>query len=66
MTFVETLLLIEERKETILFQDSTQLITAQHRYHRIDNNWTENATPGIATPHYGKEGMFYSWQTIEQ
>jgi hypothetical protein len=69
MTYLETLLLIENRGEITLGQDVRFIITNKHRYIRqIDtpeNTWLEDTEPGKPEQHYGKEGMYYVWKRDE-
>ena len=66
MTYLDTLLLIEERAENILAQDSRTLITNTRRYLRTDGNWAEDLLPGTVEKRYTKGGEQYYWKRTEE
>lgn len=65
MTYLETILLIEERNERTLNQDVRFIITDKHRYiRRLDDGectWHEDQEPGTPKEMYGKSGKYYIW-----
>jgi hypothetical protein len=70
MTYIETLLLIQERGETVLNQDVRALITNQHRYIReidqAESCWREDNEPGAPERHFGRGGEYYIWKRTEE
>jgi hypothetical protein len=66
MDYLETLLLIEERQESILAQDIRTLITTKHRYFRTEGVWSEDMYPGMPVEKYTKGGMIYVWNRLEE
>jgi hypothetical protein len=65
MNYLETLLLIEERSEKILAQESNALITNKHRYVRASGDWSEDLEPGMPVEKYTKGGKIYVWSKLE-
>ncbi len=69
MTYIETLTLIQERKEKVLSQDTRFLITDQHRYVReIDtpeSAWHEDTEPGKPEKKFGRGGEYWVWKRDE-
>jgi hypothetical protein len=66
MNYLDTLLLIEERSESILAQDIRTLITTKHRYLRTDGVWLEDLDHGMPVEKYTKGGMIYVWNRLEE
>jgi len=69
MTYLEVLLLIQERQEKILSQDMQALITDQHRYLRdsstSDSPWQEDPEPGKPEQRFGRGGCYYVWLQVK-
>jgi hypothetical protein len=66
MDYSQTLLLIQERGEHILFQDVQFLITDSHRYMRVDGEWIEDVVPGGPVKKFGRGGEYYVWIRMEE
>lgn len=69
MTYIETLLLIQQRGEKTLTQDTRAIITDKHRYLRQfddpENAWKEDTEVGTPERHYGRSGEYYIWKRTE-
>jgi hypothetical protein len=70
MTFIETLLIIQQRDEKILTQEVSSIITDQHRYFREpgendEGPWQQDLLPGAPERHYGRSGEFWTWKRDE-
>lgn len=69
MTFVETILLIQQRGEKTLGSDTRFIITDKHRYMRgLDNPesaWKEDTEPGAPERAVGRGGEYYIWKRQE-
>lgn len=69
MNYLETLLLIESRHETILAQDIHSLVTNQHRYLRgfdtPESAWQEDQEPGAPEKRHGRGGEYWVWKRQE-
>jgi hypothetical protein len=64
MTYIELLMLIQERKETSLSQDVRCIITDKHRYIK-EVGWTEDTEPGAPEKHYDRSGLRWIWKKTE-
>lgn len=67
MTYVEVLLLIQKREETVLTQETQYIISNKHRYLRSVDvlDWQEDAEPGVPELHFGRGGSYYIWKRDE-
>lgn len=69
MTFLELLLLIEERGEKVLGAELNAMFTQQHRYLReldtSDSSWKEDTEPGRPEKRWGRGGEYYIWKRDE-
>ena len=69
MTYLETLLLIDSRKEITLTQETRFIITNIHRYVRqldtAEDAWMEDAQPGAPEKKFGRGGMYWAWKRQE-
>lgn len=65
MTYLDVLMLAQERGEHFLNQDSDSLITNKHRYFRQEDNgeWMEDKEPGAPEARWGRGGQYYAWKT---
>jgi hypothetical protein len=64
MTYMDVLLLIQERQEKVLAQDSTSLTTTTRHYLRVNGEWQEDPTPGAPAQRYGRSGTYWVWETL--
>jgi hypothetical protein len=69
MTYLDILLLIEERKERALAQEPRFIITDKHRYIRQlddpESAWQQDMEPGAPKEMYGKSGKYFIWEKTE-
>jgi hypothetical protein len=69
MTYLEVLLLTQERGEHILAQGLRDVITDAHRYLRqlddAESAWKEDTEPGAPEKKWGKSGPYYIWKREE-
>jgi hypothetical protein len=69
MTYIEVLLLTQERGERILAQGLRDVITDAHRYLRgLDepaDAWKEDTEPGAPEKRWGKSGEYFVWKREE-
>jgi hypothetical protein len=61
MTYLEIILLIQERKETVLTEEVSSVITNSHHYIRQSGEWVEDMEPGAPEKHFGRSGEYYVW-----
>jgi hypothetical protein len=62
MTYIEMLLLIEEKQEHTLAHNVSSLITEKRRYLRADDaTWAEDAEPGAPERRVGRGGEYFVW-----
>jgi hypothetical protein len=67
MNFLETIMLIEERKEKTLAYAHEYLITDKHRYlHLGANDWQEDTYPGGPKEVYTRGGKTFVWERADQ
>ena len=70
MTYLELILLIQERQEKVLTDETYSLVTDKRHYIRqIDvpeNEWKEDPEPGAPEKHFGRSGEFYIWKRSEE
>lgn len=66
MNYLDILLMIAERQENILNQDSSTLITNAHRYLRQSGDWIEDPNPGVPVEKYTRAGKVWAWNKTEQ
>jgi hypothetical protein len=67
LTYIEMLLLIEEKKERTLAHNVNSLITEKRRYLRADDaSWAEDAIAGAPERRVGRGGEFYVWVRAEE
>jgi hypothetical protein len=69
MTYIEMLLLIQERAEKSLAADTRFIITDKHRYVRdIDGGespWQQDKEPGAPERRQGRGGEYWVWKREE-
>jgi hypothetical protein len=65
MNYCEALLLIQERGEKFLGQDSRCMITDKHRYLRDNGVWTEDTEPGTPERRFSRGGENWVWNRTE-
>lgn len=69
MTYMEILMLVQERGEHILGQDTRSLFTDKHRYLRDldtpETAWREDPEKGAPEKRYGRSGSHYVWKREE-
>lgn len=69
MTFLEVILLIQQRGEKTLTHESRFLITETRRYIRDfdggESPWREDLEPGKPEKMYGRGGEYYVWKRDE-
>lgn len=66
MNYSDLLMLIVERGESILTQESSTLITNVHRYLRQSGDWIEDKEPGNPVEKYTRGGKVWQWNRTEQ
>ena len=63
MTFLDVLLLIQDRKDKILEQHSYEILTTNSRFVRLaTNTWSEDIQKGKIISYLSREGMRYRFQ----